>query len=307
VSTTKFEEVIDHGIDYITATTRNSSLRSSLRDFGMYLVNDEVARGAKRRSSRANGYATAVADSVQCGTRYDGTIVRASSLTAREHWNQIYSLAENVTRIDVQLTYRPREGVQQRLARGWRGADRTNVSRGKPGAMGGWLSRTGLETIYLGSFKSDRLGRAYDKGRESRQDHYAGTLRLETQLRRELAMRLATQLDQTPEPDSLMVAYIFDYFGTRARALIPAIDPCLFAGQPPNEVSEQRCLPAFAEVCPSPRARLPSINRSISYLQNCIRPLVQRLSGAGYEREVLEALGLDHLVHLDQEDAEHEN
>lgn len=122
-----------------------------------------------------------------------------------------------------------------------------------------------------------------------------------------MAKALATQLDQTPEPDRLMVAFVFDYFRSRARALIPNIDPCLFAGQLPNEVSERLCLSDFAEVCANPRDRLSSINRSISYLQNCIRPLVQRLCGAGYEAEVLEALGLDHLVHLDQDDSEHEN
>src|SRR4030095_8560534 len=92
------------GVDYITATSHSGPSTRHLCAFAKWLVSQEVEKGCRARSSRTTGYCGEIAGSICYGVSQQGGIVRASSEVGREHWQQLLTLSDNVTRLDLQVT-----------------------------------------------------------------------------------------------------------------------------------------------------------------------------------------------------------
>jgi len=271
-------ELIESGCDYITATAARTGSVSQLYDFGQYLVRESVKAGSKERQSRAGGYYNSVADGIQVGRRYDGVCVRASSVVAREHWNQILDLSENITRFDVQLTERLSVTPAERMAEVWSMNPGTTSGTGRHSEVKQLVGKNGCEILRIASRSSERYMRIYDKWLDTRDPHYLNALRWELELKGEIAKQFAIALSFMDQPDAAMLQEILA-FTHRKLSTGPSADYL------------RECNTDEIMCRHSPRPARECI-RTLIYLEKSIRPCVRRLIDAGYLDQVIAALDL---------------
>lgn len=296
---TKFDVVKEVDCDYITATASQGEAGESLYSFGHYLVRAEISRGAKVRASRAGGYSTTVAGSCSVGRRHDGVCVRGAGHVAAEHWQQITDLSENVTRLDLQVTTVPPEGVSSRLRSVWAGRNRGMSANGRPAKIKAILGPHGCETIMVGSRQSQRYGRFYDKHTESGIKEYLGCLRWELELKGELARSIAHRLTLTERYRAEIAAMVVSFVKERGKHNLRLSEgipgagalSCLLNDGEVLQSSLTDCCCSHCQRAPVLRS-IPEVSRGLAFIGNNAKPTVQRLIAAGYGEEVIEQLGL---------------
>lgn len=274
------------GIDYITATSRSSSGANPFTAFAKWMVSEEVSKGCATRDWRASGYHGRIAGACAYGVSHQGSIVRASSSAACEHWQQLLNLADNVTRLDVQFTVRPVAGPTATLSRHHKELLRAPRLRGKPATFKAWYGPGGIEAIQIGKRISDRYGRVYDKGLESQLEEYAGCLRYEVELHRELALNTAHFLDSQELDQAAMAGKVLEFMSIRGLRVESAWLKQLAGAVNGNELRQESRFATRAGT------KAPEVIRSLKWMTNSVRPAVQRLIDCGYREEMLEALGL---------------
>lgn len=273
-------ELKEVGVDYITATSHQSADSSSLVAFGRWLVSQEVSRGCADSSWRATGYHGRRAGHVAYGVSYQGAIVRASSYSAFEHWQQLLNVADNVTRLDIQVTAKPVAGTQATLSRHHRELLKAPRYRGKEAQFKMWYGPSGPEAAVIGRRVSDRFGRVYDKGLESQLPEYAGHLRYELELHRRLAFNTARHLDSQEFDQDAILTQVREFMRNRGLAVVdwchkPRISP----------TTEQAISEASGRV-------IPEVTKALKWMTNSVQPAVKRLIESGHAEEVYAALGL---------------
>jgi len=278
-------ELVESGCDYITATTGAGRSSEQLYGFGRWLVSVEVKNGCKERLTRAGGYHTVTAGSAQIGRRGDGVCLRASSSVAREHWNQIVDLSENVTRFDIQATDKGELTPAERMAKLWQANPGWTKGKGRRSEVKKMVGPSGTEILRIGSRSSERYLRIYDKWLETNDPWYLNCLRFELEMKGELANNFAVQLTAMEDPDSAMRATLLSYCDRKLSKLQSAGYLRWPAG---NEIT----------CSGSPRPAQECI-RTLRYLTQSVQPCVRRLVDAGLVHEVYEALGLPDAKHND--------
>lgn len=288
----KIDTLKEVGVDYITATSRDTKSVSGFASFGAHLIRSEVGGGAKRNNARSLGYAGTSAGCVYFGRRHDGAILRVSGRTASEYWNQIVDLAENVSRLDLQVTVLPGEGVPARLKWLWNRRKHKSSSRGRIANIKCVAGQRGLETLMLGARSSDVYGRIYNKEIESRDPEYLGCCRFELELKSEVAKNYATSLALKEFPSMSIVATVNKFVSDRLGR-----NPGGWTTwRPPLVLPNLSTMPLeFTEDCLISLTRSVhnrSAHKTLKFFAKCISPSVRRLIDCGYENEVRRALGL---------------
>lgn len=296
---TKFDVVKEVDCDYITATATQGAPSESLYSFGHYLVRVEGSRGAKIRASKAGGYFTQIAGSCAVGRRHDGVCLRASGHVAAEHWQQICDLSTNITRLDLQVTTIPPEGVNSRLRSVWAGRNAGVEANGRPATIKAIVGPNGFETLMIGSRASQRYGRFYDKHAESGLSEYLGCLRWEVEYKGDLARAIAHRLTLTerykPEIAAMIVSFVKERgkWNLRLGEGMPGIG-LLASSRNDGEVLQSPLTDCSCLRCSGSTVlkSIPEVSRALAFIGNNARPTVQRLIAAGYGEQVIEQLGL---------------
>lgn len=278
MTTQEFDSILEVGIDYITATAASSKGRENLRSFGHYLVENQVERGAKLRSSRTGGYSTTSAGSVACGVRLDGVCLRASAEVSAEHWSQIVDNAENVSRIDVQVTTRSKLEPSAVMQRVWNKNAGYTSGVGRRSEVKKLVGPSGIEIIRVASRQSSRYLRIYDKFNETGDERYRSAVRWELELKGELAWSYADQLSRVEHPANSMYATVASFCEKRLQ-----VSP---------SAGRLRWSAADEIICISEPECAGDCIKTLRYLHESVRPCIERLSRAGFRKQVLEALGL---------------
>lgn len=289
------------GVDYITTTSHSGTTTRHLCAFAEWLVSQEIQKGCRSRPWRNTGYCGTVAGSVAFGVSQQGGIVRASGEVSQQHWQQLHSLADNVTRLDLQVTLPAVAGTTATLRKHHRELLNAPRTRGKPLQFKVYYGPDGPEGIHVGRRVSDRFGRVYDKGLESRSSAYDGHLRYELELHRTLALRTTQMLDSQELDQLAMVHQVHSFFLIREFKLASAwlLPP---AGAVITASQLRDC-----ELPPRVKKSAPEVVRALRWMHNSVRPAIARLFEAGYHEEVLRALELDQVVHRNLEERPEES
>jgi len=277
--------ITEVGVDYITATSHQRDSASPFRSFAKWLVSQEVQAGCKDSDWRASGYRGRHAGSVAFGVSQQGSIVRASSDCAREHWQQLLCLADNVTRLDLQVTVRPVAGSTATLSRHHKELLKAPRSRGKPAGFKMWYGPSGPEAATVGKRISDRYGRIYDKWLESQLEEYLGCLRYELELHRHVALATAQHLDSQEFDQDAILHQVSTFF--RGRGLRIGFD-C----QVPRDMTDGERLNHSRSLIRSSGRSIPEVTSALRWIHNSVAPSVRRLIESGHREQVLRALGL---------------
>lgn len=271
-STSKGTTLLSAGIDWVTATTEPGTRGHLVQAAAKRWVTQRIEEGHQKTSWTWNGYIGERADGISHGNRHDGTIVRLSGEPARAHGVQLITWADNVSRLDLQVTTLT-ENADTEWATGalCQALLHPSVKKGYIAAGIQEVHKHGA-TFTMGKRISDRYYRVYNKHLESRGEYPPGTWRWEIEFKRARADVIAAKLaEETNLPQAVagLVGVCFLNYGVQI--------PCEWV--PPGWRDQ------------SPR-HITTDERRLEWLRQAIRPLVERMYEGDKKKEVLDSLGL---------------
>lgn len=268
-------QLIEHGFDWMTATATDRESGRELLRVGHRILKDARAAGDDVRVFRWKGYEGWCVEGCDVAHRYDSAMVRVHGRLANEEWWELYQVAQNITRIDLQLTYRlSSESVDHALGRAWKAVRRAKLY----GKAVQWHYRRDSargNTLEFGRRPSERFGRMYDKGLETRLDHYQNCIRLEAEFKGDVAWATLNHIVNAEIPAMAAAGHCHRFFVDRGVAPAP--------------------LPV--QVAPMVAPQLErDVDRYCQWLTRCVRSGVQDVVAQRGVGAVLDALGLAQLV-----------
>lgn len=265
-------EVLEVGVDWITAIGMTPRCQEEMQEWASSIVLSEGARGNDNRPWRFAGYEGFNCGGIQVGNRYDSTCIRLSSDVAQQHWRRLYFICERVTRVDLMVTLRIKDGATRALARVHRQALRHASKHSGGPSVTLIKGNDGSGTVYLGKRTSDLFARAYLKSAESKLDHYSETIRFEVEFKGDTCYQVLKSITGASSTMLAIAGYVSGFFSRRGCELaIPSVTPLLIS---------------------IPRRRTDN-QRRLEWLAAQVRPSVELLIAAGCYHEILQALGLD--------------
>jgi len=270
--TTKSGVIRMASVDWLTATATTPVGREEYRQQAIIIGRGEEAAGNKTTTWLWQGYAGLHCGALTYGERQDGAILRLSGVVAANHWRRAVRWSHNVSRLDLQVTVYFRPFPKDLASQAY--DDLVNLAGGEaPRNQATLIQDTnGAETLYLGSRKSDKFARLYNKQAESPDPEYLGCWRYELELKNKPAKSTATHLFAAPDERPHLATYVWRHFAD--RAVPPYFSPELAGG-----------------LIPVPRSRSDD-DRALTWLNTQVRAVVQRLTNKGRGEDVGRALGL---------------
>jgi len=284
-------ELVDWGVDWITVSQMRSGSKKPLELLALPLLKQQQKLGNMRHGWGMAGYSGFQCGSVQVGTGPQGALVRLGSKVAQQHWRKFYDNADGCSRLDLQLTVKTTTPTQRLIRRHYRQALRKVKSGGPTREISIWQSSNGSATLYINQRISDRFGRIYDKGAESKQPEWKDCVRYEIELKNDYCSNTITQLHRTKADEGPITV---------------SLDGRLCA-QTENSTSLfiiSRALQFFSDVgasvprfAPLPINNIVSCDRSdssrvLQWLSSQVRPTLARMSSSPHWPDVLKALAL---------------
>lgn len=271
--------VVSTGYDYLTATVKRGKRDEEFRAHANLLLDEQVERGNKLKMWKGMGYRGKSSGGVRFGVRHDGCILVLSSAAAATHTVKSIPYADSVSRIDLQITCFDATQQPERAHMGYYSVLEAPRRRGRPPSANLRLNSTGGQTLYVGSRHSDRVGRLYDYGIAHKTAPQGAYWRYEMEYKRELAQQLAVDAVHRQLDDAVIAALVVDYFcqrGLPAPACLEDVAAIIDGHKAVLEVAD-----------------LSDADRTIRWLNDCVRQSVGRLIKSGRLSDVVRALGLE--------------
>jgi len=268
---------IEAGVDWITVTAREPEKVEKLREIAFALIECEMGLENFGRPWFQSGYEGVSCGHVQYGERQDGCIVRLGSHVAASHWMRLLDHCDNVTRLDLQCTFRLKERPNLAIHRHYKELQRRRRTQKRAAKLAKICDDEGGYTVYTGRRVSNVLGRIYDKGSESQLRAYDGCVRYEVQFngRRAKWVALATRLGcYTKRHIALSVLGFFTDRGACLRNLEESLNVAV-----------------SIDTTDKP-AKKSDLQRKLEWLRKAVQPSVTHLMALGFSERVLSALGL---------------
>lgn len=263
--------VLECTVDWITATAGKGVRANALRYAMQGHLDERGTEGYQIKPWYWNGYKGEVVDGCSTGERTDGVIVRLSGPMAMRHWQAALSLADNVSRFDIQTTILDREGSADYAYRAYKRAGESEMVQSGLTHTKYTQSTPDGSTCNLGSRSSDRYFRLYDKTAETKGEYPNRSWRYEIEYKNRRAYHVASDL-------------------AGSRNLAPNI--------------YDRIVQAFGSYGVVPPGPAPTLSfrdagvvhatddqRRLEWVRRCIRPVVGRLVEAYDGETVARALG----------------
>lgn len=215
-STCSFEaRITEAGVDWLTVTAQGADARLGLGVCARRRARSISDEGNQILPWTFSGYQGFRTKGLQWGERYDSTIVRLTSDEARWQWWDFYQLAENVTRVDWQVTHRTDKHPYKRILdhhkevkRFWRGRrdgpTLTLITDDREGA-----------TLYIGKRSSRIMLRAYNKHAQSMDQRYEGCVRYEVEMKERVGVSMMAKLDSGVDVLPGLISSVHEMFSVR--------------------------------------------------------------------------------------------
>jgi hypothetical protein len=216
-------EVVSAGVDWITATAKSGSTRWSMEEFARREFERVKDAGQDVKLASRLGYSGYAAPHFFHGRREGSSIIVASSHAAWNCWRSIASVADNLARLDLQVTVAT-PSDRPHLAR-----QAYQLLRSSPPASIRVRNCTLIdthpkgETCNVGKRSSDQSGRIYDKASETKQGDSLSLWRYEVEFKRNLAGSVAACLRSSSSDEAVARTLVHRWFAD--RGLLPIFDP----------------------------------------------------------------------------------
>jgi len=188
------------GIDWITATRRTIDGDGGWVNLGGRILEAERLAGNDVSSRRWQGYDGAGSASTFVGYRADSSIIRMGGIPANRMWADVATIATNVSRLDVCVTFFDEPKSVGKAYEAWNDVRYRPAVGHRPNVYTLVLDSEGGETLYCGRRISERFGRVYDKHYESRGRYQPGSWRYEIEYKGDAALAARLALRSSTEP-----------------------------------------------------------------------------------------------------------
>jgi DNA relaxase NicK len=270
-----FPPSLSASVDWFSASFRDDDNRRMVHQLATVIGENYKRVGLKPLTTTWHGYELTKVGNITYGIRQEDSYIELSSTGAAEWWLSFAPFAHNVARLDLAVTWQP-ERKRTGLAHGlYREVSRLPDRGHMPPQLRYFETHGGGQTFYVGSNKSARMGRIYDKGAELG-DRGAGELwRYEVQLRNAPANVVAKDLVKSNDRGFYIGAAVATFFEQR---LCPVAWRTNFTDLP--------------IVVHRPRSSDEVKKR---WLSATVRPVMRNLGARVPRSELLSLIGLDEL------------
>lgn len=260
-------------VDWITVTTRDQRVGKFWQE--IYQEQRQEAETLKllaqeKRWKVLSYEGVGFAGSIRVGfSEQLGWIVMASSSSAR-FWSRLVGTDASVTRIDLAVTQSLLIEIEEVPRRYYQ--ELTDENKGRRNYSLIQNTKQG-QTLYVGSRRSEKFGRLYDKGVESGEALPGFRYRWEVEYKKPLSQELAKALAAVREREAdTITAMVFEFFDLR--------------GVPPLFPKTGHAVGLSTE------ARVTSLDRKLNWIRSQVRPSIGAIVMAGRSRELFEAFGI---------------
>lgn len=260
------------GVDWFTVTTGDTSAAREAWRLAGTIAKKLESDGNALQEWRGNGYSGLACSHFRYGLRDGDCLVELQGHLAAPYWRDFYPLAKNVPRIDLAVDVEFPQAVQDLAHSAYQAPPGGTVLPGVKVSKTFMVSTGGGQTCYLGSPKSERRGRLYDKGIQSGGDVPGIKWRYEVQERDDMGRATASALYSHHDLHSAVSAIVHRYY--RARGIEPWFR------------ADGECLPL------QPGKPETDWQRTEYWLASQVAPAVDRYCALGYRDAILRALGL---------------
>ncbi len=269
---------IDAGVDWITVTAKDASKVERLRSFAYALIETELGIGNFGRPWFQSGYVGVACGHIQFGDRQDGCILRLGGQVAKNYWMRLIDMCDNVTRIDLQTTFRADEKPALMVHRHYREIQRKRRLFKRAPRLSRICDDDGGYTLYTGRRCSNVMGRIYDKESESKREEYAGCVRYEVQYNGRRAKWVAKALSSGVYALKDVALSVLEFFSERGCSL--------------RRLMELLSLAVSIDTS-APVEPLTDVKRKLEWLLRSVRPSVRHLVNLGLRAQVFAVLGVN--------------
>lgn len=261
------------GVDYLTVTTRNP-----VRGAGLFLLADHwwSAAGELHEvdyDAFVRGYRGRQTNRLFVGNRSDGTILRASSDAAEDLALRAIGYADNVSRLDIQVTAQPHEGSPDLAGMAYATIAGGFRTRGRIPTVTLIKTNKGGRTLYVGRRVSDVYLRLYNKSAEEGVREVPARWRYEVELKNAIAKKTAQAIAASKAPNVAINSLVYRHFGV--RGMVPVFGR---ADDPPSCTVDRQ---------PS------NLARRLKWLATQVYPVVAACQGHVSDRTLAMILGLN--------------
>lgn len=272
--------VIEAQVDWLTVSAHGEEAAGRLLDLGRTLGKEEEAKHNRPKAWRLMGYEGTHIGAIEYGSRDAASgILRLIGDAASTHLDEALSVAHDITRIDLAVTWRgePPDPMVGRntytQAELFYNAHPTSARPWFVGDAGGGY------TCYIGARAAERFFRVYNKGAEcvAQKDEagierYRGCWRYELEAKAGMAGALSTLVESAPDRPETVKRYVHAY------AEAHGVSPMFLVDRPMG------LIPGFR--------RRSDADTKIRHLARNVRPTLDWLREAGEIDAALTALGL---------------
>lgn len=276
-----FGTVIESQIDYLTCAVHTEKLTRRWARWAHHIAQQEESSTERITPFRIGGYEGWHCGRLGFGTRQAAALIQASGDLGRIAFDVLAPEADSITRLDIAVTVRLDPSQRPPGTRHYNEAllwYRSHPQAARPSYHG---DADDGYTMYLGSRKSPRYFRVYNKAAEAHEDpaqaeHYAGCWRYELQNNDATAAALAKHLLTLGEDErsSYIASGVYSY------CFKHGLRPAYYPGE-------------SVSLTPGFRRRSDRDSR-LGWLDRTVRPVIEWLIETGNEAEVMAALGLVH-------------
>jgi hypothetical protein len=230
------------GCDWCTVTGKSRESQVALWCLGEQLLSACQHEGEQPTRWHAHGYDGWAGDGVAVGKRGDGVHLRLSGQKAAQEWNHAVVASENCTRFDTALDLHFDTPVFHLARESYRKCGLHRPSNGRPPSRRLIVSGDGGSTFYTGSRSSEKMGRLYDKGVESRTHSPGKWWRWEVEFKGDSAVAASSRASGRPTPDEWMDGVTARFFRARGAVAPPACEGEEIYNLPPKISNDDRLL-----------------------------------------------------------------
>lgn len=272
----RVEKALQSSVDWFTATTLDDKLGLLwLESFHHYCKFTWEGQRNEKAPFNKWGYVGEICGGQIWAAHPEyGYLFTCSSDTAQHYWQKALDGECNVTRLDLAVTVEFTRPLKNLAAKHYNMLVKNKLLTPEKRIM---TSGDGGQTLYVGSVRSEQMGRLYDKGIQSGKMQPGYCWRYEVTFRKPRASIYASALMDLVRknvlPETSITNTVFDWFLN--RSVRPMFDP---DGEG-----------IIAEV----HYQETSVDRKLKWLRNQVRPSVQWLIDNNFGEEARAALGID--------------
>lgn len=266
------EEVVEAGVDWVTARSRNPVRAQELAETGQAYLAEQVGTGWPEKDWSWYGFVGKQAGATRWGSGDRGSVVIVSGSPTHRKFRSLRNTAEQITRVDFCCTVRivpPSKSISSEHYTRAVGLYGQRDGYPRPSL---WVGSEGGATFYLGDRSSNYYGRVYNKEIESGDEAYEGCWRYEVEVKGPAADDVSRLAERSSDLVQFAAGYVRGYF------LSHDIEPRYEAQDRYSRVA-------------APYREQTDAN-SLGWLARAVRPTVAALVKRRLVAEVYEALGL---------------